>query len=557
MGRGFTAPRVQAAPDDALESISTHDDRPPAATAARLSAMTTVGALVPRHPLAESERQFRLLVAGVVDYAIYMLDLNGIVMTWNSGAERSKEYAASDVVGRHFSCFYTAEDRAAGAPDRALATAMGQGRFHGEGWRVRKDGTRFWADIVIDKICDEDGQPLGFGNITHDITEKRNAERAVRTSERRFRAYAEMAADWFWEQDTEFRFVYESRIQLASLPTDVGKTRWELADPAMDPRRWEPHKADLAAKRPFRDFRWERIGTDGRRRFFSTSGAPIFDEAGTFLGYHGTGRDITPDVEMAEELRRSKDAAEAANRAKSAFLANISHELRTPLNVIIGFAELIQDQASGHTGPSYGEWAGEILAGGRRLLHMINSVLDLSSIEAGTYQLSKSRVDLTAVVRGCLDVVTPQAAANGVRIVSAVPESHILLSTDGRACRQIVLNLLDNAVRFSRTGGTVSVRLAVQVNGDIALVVADTGTGIDPEVLSTLSEPFMQANASLSRTSDGLGLGLAISKKLASLLGGSVTIESALGQGTTVVVRFPGADILSEHTRSGSGVTGV
>jgi PAS domain-containing protein len=155
---------------------------------------------------------------------------------------------------------------------------------------------------------------------------------ALRESEQKLKAYAEMAADWFWEQGPDLRFAVDSRIPDVSLPTDVGKSRRELGDPAMDPARWDAHEADLLARRPYRDFRWERLRIDGKRRFMSTSGDPIFDEDGTFLGYHGTGRDVTAQVGAAAELRLAKETAEAANRAKSEFLANMSHELRTPLH---------------------------------------------------------------------------------------------------------------------------------------------------------------------------------------------------------------------------------
>jgi signal transduction histidine kinase len=315
----------------------------------------------------------------------------------------------------------------------------------------------------------------------------------LRTSERRLKAYAEMAADWFWEQDSELRFSVDSNIPLTSEPADVGKTRWDVADPAMDRRRWDAHRADLAARRPFRDFRWERIRTDGKCRYMSTSGDPIFDETGTFLGYHGTGRDITADVEVAEELRSAKVKAEAASRAKSEFLSNMSHELRTPLHAIIGFSELICEQTSGPMDSNHLDWAGEILANGRHLLEVINNVLELSKIESGHYEHSDARVDLAFVARECIASVRLKAEANQV-------------------C-------------------------------------------IDPTTLKTLSEPFTQADASISRKYGGIGLGLAISRKLAALLGIDLTIESVQGRGTTARVIFPASRVIVKPRHLVAAVT--
>jgi signal transduction histidine kinase len=365
---------------------------------------------------------------------------------------------------------------------------------------------------------------------------------ALRGSQRRLRAFAEMSADWFWEQDADFRYVRDPTIPFTSQPADVGKTRWDFADPAMDPRRWEAHKADLTARRPFRDFHWERIGSDGMRHYTSSSGDPIFDETETFLGYRGTGRDRTADVEAGEALRTAKDQAEAANRAKSEFLANMSHELRTPLHSIIGFGELIHDQAGGRIGDNYTEWAGEILNSGRHLLDMINGLLELSKIETGRFDLIEDTVDLTAVARACIGMIRLQAEANGVRIHNSLEEPNITLRADLRAVKQILLNLLTNAVKFTPAGGSVTIR--TEHTDGLALVVADTGIGIDPDALGTLGEPFTQADASISRKYGGTGLGLAISSRLAALHGGGLTIQSTQGQGTTVRVTFPDARVM-------------
>ncbi len=366
-------------------------------------------------------------------------------------------------------------------------------------------------------------------------------EAALRASERRLRAYAEMSADWFWEQDADLRFLGELNIPFTNLPTDVGETKWKLADPAMDPNRWLAHMADLAARRAFRDFRWEILQTDGKRHYISISGDPIFDESGTFLGYHGTARDVTADVEAADELRSAKDRAEAASRAKSQFLTNMSHELRTPLHAIIGFSELIHAQAAGAIDASYVTWAGDILSGGRHLLAMINGLLDLSRIEAGRYDIAEESFDLARIVHACVELIRLQAETKQVSIDCVIDE--MVIRADRQAMKQIVLNLLSNAVKFTSAGGVVSIQTEHAVTGDISLIVSDTGIGIDAVTLASLGEPFTQADASTSRKYGGTGLGLSISRRLIALHDGTLTIESSPGLGTTVRVTLPAARV--------------
>jgi signal transduction histidine kinase len=313
----------------------------------------------------------------------------------------------------------------------------------------------------------------------------------------------------------------------------------------MSPERWEHHKADLAVRKPFRDFRWERIQPDGTRHYLCTNGDPVFDETGTFTGYRGTGRDITKDVEAADELRLAKEKAEAANRAKSEFLANMGHELRTPLHAIIGFSELIHDQTSGRIGDSYVEWSGDILSSGRHLLDIVNAVLELSTIEAGRYEVTNDRVVLSTTARACCGIVRQQAEAARVHIDCEVGDAVLL--ADRRAVKQILLNLLSNAVKFTPEGGRVSVRAEQTDSGGLFIVVADTGIGINPVALASVGEPFVQADASRSRRFGGTGLGLAICRKLAALHGGDLTIESSPGKGTTVRVIFPAARVVAHH----------
>jgi signal transduction histidine kinase len=369
---------------------------------------------------------------------------------------------------------------------------------------------------------------------------QRTAE-AARTNELRLRDFAEMASDWLWEQDAELRFVSITAGSPMIGPDDkpyVGKRRWEMVDHDTDDERWRTHKADLAARRPFRDFCYERIGSDGKLHHNSINGNPVFDRDGRFTGYRGTGRDITQDIAAAAALRQAKEQAEAANGAKSEFLANMSHELRTPLHAIIGFAELIRDHPFDPKDARCADYARDIHASGRHLLDLINDVLDMSKIEMGHYTLNEENVDLQDVVRACANMLALRAMEGRVA-VSRGEFACVHLRADRRALKQVMLNLLTNAVKFTPPGGRVRVGASLATDGGLVAVVADTGVGIGEAALPNLCEPFYQADASSSRSHGGTGLGLAICNKLVKLHGGSLRIESQRGLGTVVSVRFP------------------
>jgi signal transduction histidine kinase len=369
---------------------------------------------------------------------------------------------------------------------------------------------------------------------------------ALRASEARVSDFAQMSSDWLWETDTAMRFTFVSDCTMTrtmDVTRQLGRTPWQLfgGDPAG--ARWEPVRSAVQARRPFRDFRDGETDPTGAHHFVSINGMPMFDASGAFAGYRGTGREITADVAAARELELAKERAEAASRAKSEFLANMSHELRTPLNAVIGFSELIRDQAANSGNATHAEFASEINYAGHHLLDMINDVLDLSKIEAGRYVLADEPVDVGMVVRACIGMLRLRAKSGGVRIDNRLDCMLYALRGDARALQQVLLNLLGNAVKFTPSGGVVSLWMEDDDNG-ATLVVRDTGIGIDAAVLRSLGQPFHQADASISRKYGGSGLGLAISRKLLALHGATLSMESEQGVGTTVRVGFPSERVL-------------
>jgi signal transduction histidine kinase len=252
-------------------------------------------------------------------------------------------------------------------------------------------------------------------------------------------------------------------------------------------------------------------------------------------------------IEAAKgDLVRAHAEAEAASRAKSEFLANMSHELRTPLNAIIGFAEVIERETFGPTVPRYREYASDIHGSGRHLLQVINDILDLAKVEAGQMLLHEARLDPALVMQGCVRLIKPRAAKSNVRVYTAFDPNLPVLLADEARLRQIALNLLSNAVKFTKAGGRVSISTGVDTAGGITIAVTDTGIGMTEDEIRIALEPFRQVTSSLSRTNEGTGLGLPLTKTLVELHGGRLEISSAPGRGTTVTAHFPPSRSLAQ-----------
>ena len=394
-------------------------------------------------------------------------------------------------------------------------------------------------------LFDEAGKFLGYRGTGRDITAQIRAEEALRLSQTRLRDYAETASDWYWETGPDHRFTYMSS-RIGAFGQDpqqrLGRRRQELAcDVAEQPAKWRAHLAQLDRHEPFRDFVYAMKVAGEARMTLSVSGKPFFDSAGRFLGYRGTSRDITATIAAEAKLREAKGAAEAASAAKTAFLANMSHELRTPLNAIIGFAEALSGGYFGPMSEKQREYVKDIQESGQHLLLLISDLLDVAKIEAGKFELHRESVNVADEIAACLRLVQAKADEGGVSLATDVAANVGAHSVDRRALRQVLLNLLSNGIKFTPPGGRVVVGARRDRAGDLVLSITDTGVGIAPEDLAKIIVPFgaLARNANLSRTREGTGLGLPLSKSLVELHGGRLDIESQVGRGTTATARFP------------------
>ena len=277
---------------------------------------------------------------------------------------------------------------------------------------------------------------------------------------------------------------------------------------------------------------------DGHYIWFEVTTRGVYDGAGRFLREISVGRDVTLRKEHEMKMRAAQEHAEAANRAKSLFLANMSHELRTPLNAVIGFSDIMRQRLFGALGDErYQDYAEQIHESGNRLLAMISDILDMARLEAGLLEMHFEQINLADLIEDCVRGVREDAQARGLALV-AETQSGVSLMADRRAVKQIALHLLSNAMKFTASGGHVSIA-ARESAGSTALIVRDDGIGIPPSEVSRLGRPFEQVCADPRLAKNGAGLGLALVRALAEKHGGSMSIASEPGVGTTVTVEFP------------------
>ncbi|MBV5268922.1 MAG: PAS domain S-box protein [Afipia sp.] len=494
------------------------------------------------------EERYKLLIEAVIDYAIYMLDPNGVVVSWNPGAQRFKGYTATEIIGSHFSKFYIEKDREAGVPARALETSAREGKFESEGWRVRKDGSRFWAHVVIDPVRSPDGELIGFAKITRDLSERRAAERKLRQKEEQFRLLVQSVTDYaLYMLDPEGRVTSwnlgAERIKQYHAEEIIGE-HFSRFYTATDLQKGEPQQALEIARREgrFEKEGW-RVRKDGTQFWASVVIDPIRDETGTIIGFAKVTRDITERKDTQKALEQAREALAHAQKmdAIGQLTGGIAHDFNNLLTVILGSLEL----------------ASKRLPEDARIVPLIANATQAAQRGAALTQrmlafarrqdLDLRPVDLPDLVRGMTDLLQSSLGPS-MPIETRFPLKLNLVHADANQLEMALLNLAVNARDAMPGGGSIVIAAReetvtagsagkLKAGRYVCLSMQDTGEGMDKATLARAMEPFFTTKG----VGRGTGLGLSMIHGMTEQSGGRFVLKSRKGAGTTAEIWLPAA----------------
>jgi PAS domain S-box-containing protein len=498
--------------------------------------------------LSDAER-YRLLVQSVTDYAIYMLDPAGIVTSWNPGAQRFKGYTSGEIIGQHFSRFYTDEDRATGLPQRALEIAQRAGKFEHEGWRLRKDGTRFWAYVVIDPIRAPDGSLIGFAKITRDLTERRAAEQVLRQSQEQFRLLVQGVTDYaIYMLDTDGRVASwnagAERIKGYSTEEIVGK-HFEIFYTEGDRAQGEPKKVLEIARREGRSEKeaW-RVRKDGSRFWAHVIIDPIRGDSGEIIGYAKITRDITERRENQIKLEQTREALLQSQKMEAIgqLTGGIAHDFNNLLMAVLGSLELMRKRLPDD--PRLLSLLENAVKGAQRGANLTRRLLAF----ARRQDLKREAVDVAKLIRGMTDLLE-RTLGPSIDILTRFSPSLRPIQADANQLEMALLNLAVNARDAMPDGGQLVLEANEQqvaagnVHGlrpgnYVHLTVTDNGIGMEQATLSRALEPFFTTKG----PGKGTGLGLSMVHGLTEQFGGRFALQSVKGKGTTAELWLPVAE---------------
>nr|WP_167772790.1 PAS domain-containing sensor histidine kinase [Ramlibacter humi] len=483
------------------------------------------------------EQRLQLLIEAVVDYGIFLLDTGGHIVSWNSGAQKLKGWRRDEVLGRHFSIFYPPEAVATGWPEEELRRATRDGRFEDEGWRVRKDGTRFWANVVITALRDPaTGELTGFAKVTRDLTERRAHEEELRRSEERFRLLVDSISD-----HAVFMLDAQGRVQSWNRGAEMihGYTGAEILGQHFgiffsptDRTAGKPQNELELARRHgrFEDEGW-RLRKDGSRFWGKVTVTPMYGSTGELVGF----AKITQDL---SQLRKLEDLERSSQRMNE-FLAMLAHELRNPLAPIRNAVTILQ-KLDGQVPGQVGKLRDVIDRQVTQLTRLVDDLLDVSRLTTGKIKLRREPVPLEEIIQRSIETVRPLIEARHHQLEMDIMPGHAWVDADPTRLAQVLQNLLVNAAKYTPEKGLLRVA-SRRLDGTVEVSVTDNGRGISTEELDQIFDLFAQGAAGLAVTTDsGLGVGLALARALVQMHGGTMTAHSGgVGQGSTFTFRLP------------------
>ncbi|HEV7331600.1 MAG TPA: PAS domain S-box protein [Flavisolibacter sp.] len=496
--------------------------------------------------LRQSEERYRLMVESVKDYAIFMLDSTGHIMSWNEGAKRLKGYHTSEIIGKHFSIFYTAEDLDSKKPERELKIAVATGKYEEEGWRIRKNGSLFWANIVITALFNDQNQLIGFSKVTRDLTDRKYYDESLRQSEERYRALVEQLTDYgIFMLDEKGRIISwnegAKRILGYTAEEIIGKYV-SIFFPEEDIINGKPtHELKVAKEKGKYEEEGWRIRKDGSRFWANVVVTAVYNSQGVHIGFSKVTRDLTERKEaeralkqsyeryrqLANELREANTGLQYANQELEQFTSIVSHDLQEPIRTIKSFLQLIDIKLSQGQYNDLTLYIQKSIGAANRMRELIQNLLHYSQLAKNEVVMEK--IAVMDVVNEALQNLKSAVEKSGASI--AVESEVEEFEGDRVQMVQLIQNLLSNALKFSSNENPQVTIRCQKEGGHVKFSIADNGIGIAASDMNKVFEIFRRLHT--EKVYPGTGIGLAICKKIVDRHRGRIWPESEIGKGTT------------------------
>ncbi|WP_247236721.1 PAS domain-containing sensor histidine kinase [Telluribacter sp. SYSU D00476] len=496
--------------------------------------------------LRQSEERYRLMVEGVRDYAIFMLNPTGHIITWNEGARRTKGYSSYEIIGKHFSTFYTAEDLENGKPARELKIAIETGKYEEEGWRIKKNGSVFWANVVITSLFNEQNKHIGFSKVTRDLTERKENEESLRQSEERYRSLVEQVTDYgIFMLDERGRIISwneGARRMKGYNPDEIIGKYFSIFYPEEDILNGKPsHELKVAREvGKYEEEGW-RLRKDGTRFWANVVITAVYNYDGALIGYSKVTRDLTERKEaeralrdsyeryrqLSEELKIINEELTLANEELEQFTSIVSHDLQEPVRTIKSFLQLIDMKLNNQQYEDMQIYITKSVNAANRMKELIQNLLSYTQVSKK--EISEDEVNVQELLNQALQNVKTSVDTTNAEIII---ESEVdTIHGDSIQLVQLIQNLLSNALKFTEAE---SPRIMIKCNkedGQVKFAISDNGIGIAEDDLSKIFEIFRRLNT--RKEYPGTGIGLAICKKIVDRHRGKIWPVSEKGKGTT------------------------